>query len=707
MLINPSVSAAEQSAAAPVSAASAVPATQTLLDFAKSDLGGRIDSDRPALHETSGCLTLAASAGKDASVVIRPPGDHWDMDNYTRLQVEAANPGKATVRLRVRALDKGGSDWGHSSLNDGFLHPGQRKLFNVYLWRDENLREQYPALRPFVGMGGLPGGFVSHWHTIDAAEVKNIQIELLPASHPQKLEVFSVQAAYPIVPKILLDNPGFFPFVDKFGQYKWADWPGKVHSDAELAQVIVREKKDLAAHPPPAMWDKWGGWVTGPKLAATGAFRAAKHDGKWWLVDPDGHLFWSHGADCVGFNAGTPITGREKYFSWLPPQAGEWAFAWPPAASGKSASFDYLAANLFRQYGPDWRAASRALAHERLHSWGMNTIGNWSDAAIEAQDKTPYTVSLWPWCPEVIPGMFDVFRPDFAATFNKGIQDGVKDSAKDPWCIGYFVHNELGWSSDPVGFVGRILSADPSMATKQEFLKTLRAAFPDVAAFDAKTGAHFADWDAVAANRSEVPLTGIAEIADAFYSRYCERYFETVDSAIHKYAPGRLYLGCRWNVSNLLVIRAAARYCDALSFNVYESDVNGLRPADVDKPLLVSEFHFGDLDRGMFSTGLQGASDEQDRADKYRCYVTSALRNPYVVGTHWFAFSTEPLTGRGDGENHECGLSDICNDPYPELRAAIRDVGDRMYAIRSGAPPPESGSEAAAERAAANNHQTL
>jgi hypothetical protein len=206
---------------------------------------------------------------------------------------------------------------------------------------------------------------------------------------------------------------------------------------------------------------------------------------------------------------------------------------------------------------------------------------------------------------------------------------------------------------------------------------------PDIAAFNTKTSKSFADWDAVLANRENISLDALRPEAEAFYERYCDKYFLTCRAALREFAPGRLYLGARMNVSNPISVRSAARGCDVLSFNLYQSDVNNFRPGDQDKPVLVSEFHFGSLDRGYFSTGLQPASDSQDRADKYTFYVHGALKNPYIIGAHWFAYCPQAITGRGDNENGETGLFDICNSPYPDLRQALRDVGYRMYAIRS------------------------
>ena len=39
---------------------------------------------------------------------------------------------------------------------------------------------------------------------------------------------------------------GFLPFVDRFGQFKHAEWPGKVHDEADLVRAKEDEAKWLA-----------------------------------------------------------------------------------------------------------------------------------------------------------------------------------------------------------------------------------------------------------------------------------------------------------------------------------------------------------------------------------------------------------------------------------------------------------------------------
>ena len=77
-----------------------------------------------------------------------------------------------------------------------------------------------------------------------------------------------------------LDPEHFFPFLDRYGQFVHRDWPGKIKSDADLVRAREVEAKDMAAHPGPKDWDKWGGWAAGPQLKATGHFRVEKVDGQ-------------------------------------------------------------------------------------------------------------------------------------------------------------------------------------------------------------------------------------------------------------------------------------------------------------------------------------------------------------------------------------------------------------------------------------------
>jgi hypothetical protein len=190
----------------------------------------------------------------------------------------------------------------------------------------------------------------------------------------------------------------FFPFIDVYGQFKYKDWPGKIHNDAELQQARIREEADLKAHPGPKNWSKFGGWANGPKRQATGHFRVETIDGKWWMVDPEGFLYWSHGPVRVTpSTAMTPLDKRDMYFTDLPKAGTTFAKFYTTrdellhpyyVKRDIKRTYDFSSANCYRKYGERYYEIFAELAHRRLRSWGMNTIANSSDKKICIMDRT-------------------------------------------------------------------------------------------------------------------------------------------------------------------------------------------------------------------------------------------------------------------------------------------------------------------------------
>ena len=122
-----------------------------------------------------------------------------------------------------------------------------------------------------------------------------------------------------------------------------------------------------------------------------------------------------------------------------------------------------------------------------------------------------------------------------------------------------------------------------------------------------------------------------------------------------------------------------------VSFNLYEYTVEDLRlPENADVPVLISEFHFGTIANGNPHPGVQGSVDDAARGHDYAAYVTGVLRNPLIVGTHYYRLIDQSMAGRSlDDENFSFGFLDICDRPYPEMVAAARQVAGKLYQIRN------------------------
>ena len=481
-------------------------------------------------------------------------------------------------------------------------------------------------------------------------------------------------------------DDAFFPFVDQFGQFAHAEWPGKVHSLDELKARAQAAAEELLAHPesPIPGVDRFGGWGDGPQLKATGMFRTEKWNGRWWLVDPDGHIFFSLGCNYVRLQGRTAVTGREKFFSWLPekddPLFGDcwgtgkhqWLNKCFYKGKGLVSQFDFAKANQKRIYGADWKAKFIDRQHRRMRAWGFTSMGNWSDPEVMAVSRTPYFDNFnldgvrkiegdkkgaWRKFP-------DVFASDFEANVLKcAYKTRTAKSRTDPWCIGWFVENELHWATGNMGGNGDVAKAVVDSPADQpariEYLRRLKAAHGAGATFKSAT----------------------AEDVRAFEAEIAERYFSTVKRAVQKVAPGRLYLGCRFCNSYPDAIRAAARHCDVVSYNSYSELPMTPRPETdiVDKPTIIGEFHFGSLDRGGVHAGLVACRDMKERIEKYKAYVRHAVRDEHLVGVHWFFWHDMPLTGWMDGEDFANGVMDVADNPHPEMVEATRELARELY----------------------------
>ena len=682
-------------------ALSAGAAERMLINFARPYDAAKIQPQSAKAAQVKngaeGALRVEGShAGKWPGVILKAPDEGWDLSPFAQVAVaiRLIGPEPATVCCRV---DNRGAN-GIANCVNGLLEmtPGQIGLLTVDLKRttSDKLDGKLFGMRGYPVRAGGQG-------TIDPSRITGMVVFL---NHPKAdctFEILRIRAIKDYVAPTAWtrDANPFFPFIDTFGQYKHKDWPGKTHSVEELKANREKEAEALKRETGPSDWDQYGGWAAGPKLKATGFFRTEKLQGKWWLVDPEGRLFFSHGVDCVGEMTGTIIDERQSWFADFPGAQPEFAkfFGSANASKGHFAgrrvrTYTFERANLLRKYGPDWAKLVPQVSQQRLRSWGLNTIANWSDADTCRLRRTPYTDSIGSPGVRRLEGgdgywvkFPDVFEPNFEPRVRQYIEAKRKTSANDPWCLGYFSDNEMSWGDD-VSLAVAALKSPADQPAKQVFVGDLKKQYGEIGKLNQAWGTQYASWEALLQSREAPDRKRAYADLNAFYVKTAERYFQVVRDAVKAVAPNQLYLGCRFAGFNPSAAAAAAKFCDVVSYNVYKKGVDRLvEKSGADKPLLVGEFHFGALDRGMFHTGLVPTDNQAARAQAYSDYVRGALRDPRFVGVAWFKWQDEPNTGRPlDEENYQIGFLDIADTPYPELVAASREVAKNMYSVRMG-----------------------
>jgi hypothetical protein len=662
---------------------------QTLFDFGPG-FDVKIIEAKDAKAAVTEAGTLRVEAGHAApwpSVALKAPQGRWDLSPYEYIALEVTSRSKERVIVHCRVDNPGADGTNHCVTDLIAVDPGASQTLTVRMfpvpWKLDKPLE-------LVGLRGAP----VHTGKIDTADVTQL---LLFLDHPKidcVLEIDNIRAGGRVE---ILDASTFLPFIDELGEYNHKDWPGKTHTVEELATQGRAEEEDLKTHARPKNWNKYGGWAEGPKLKATGFFHVQKHKGKWWLVDPTGKLFWSHGIDCVRPVNATPITDRERYFRNLPGKDSPFAQFYGEAARAPLGyykdhtpyrTYDFTRANLLRKYGEDFEQIFADVTHRRLASWAVNTMANWSDEKIYLLRWTPYTATI-SFDARKLEGsegywgkFYDVFDPSFEANLRQRLEREKGQTAGDPWCIGYFVHNELAWGDDTSLSIATLISPADQPA-KSVFVEGLKTKYETIEELNQVWGTSHASWEALLQSRKAPDKAKAKPDLEEFYTKTAETYFSTIRRELKRAAPEQLYLGCRFAWVNDRAARAATKFCDVVSYNRYTSSVQDTKlPDGIDMPVIIGEFHFGALDRGMFHTGLRRAENQKDRAEKYAAYVRGALRNPYIIGTHWFQYLDQPTTGRGDGENYQIGFVDICDQPYPEIVQAAREIGNSMYEYR-------------------------
>jgi hypothetical protein len=486
------------------------------------------------------------------------------------------------------------------------------------------------------------------------------------------------------------------PLLDELGQITLEhDWPAKSRS---ADGVTARLRAQLEAAPTqhwPDQFSRWGGWKN-KRLEGSGFFRT-HHDGqRWWLVDPDGYVFWSSGLDCVRVDTAAGFGGLETALSWMPDPNGPYNEIYEHR--GPVPLINYLAANLIRAFGPaTWYEKWARIVLGELRRLGFNTVANWSDWRIARDARMPYVRPLeatYLSLPLVYRDFPDVFHPDFeeAAT---AFARPLRETADDPAMIGYFLMNEPDWGFAVEAPAAGMLFTTPACASRVVLSRFLRKRYGGDGSLSAAWGTDvtfhtIAEGDLKGFPR---PLTSAAqEDLAAFSAIMVEKFLSGLSAACRAADPHHLNLGIRYYTIPPAWALEGMRHFDVFSMNCYRSRVPADEMAQVHqllgRPILVGEYHFGALDAGLPASGIGHVPDQEARGKAFRVYLEDAAAKPWCVGVHYFTLYDQSAIGRFDGENYNIGFLDVCNRPYEPLAAAARASHERLYQVAAGEVAP-------------------
>lgn len=489
--------------------------------------------------------------------------------------------------------------------------------------------------------------------------VDSVGVRMRKPIHNPELEICSITLS--------VEDPGDVymgdkPAVDEFGQSNLVDYPEKIKSSEQLEKEWRAEEKetmDTTAY----NYSKFGGYKQ-KCVKGTGFFRTEKIKDRWWFIDPEGYLFLSVGVDCVNPGGGGNVRDldhRKGMYKELPP-ADLMAKYGQEIHGVANPSFGLW--NQYRRFGDQFPEKSKELVFKRMDKWGLNTIANWSSSDIMAMNRKAFFVPLRGIGIEHdLMGLCDVYAPDFISMVNDNLKAFVEPYKNNPWLIGYFIGNEPAWLNQEVRLCNLILNGK-DRAIKVALQKFLR-------------------------EKGDTPENR----KDFIFSTFKTFLIDT-NKILKHYDPNHLNLGIRFgNIADLdpKILKICSEAFDVLSFNSYSlyPDYEMMTHAmDITHlPMIIGEYHFGTVDRGL-AQSLWQVPSEKERGVAYRYYTEKAYSHPGLIGTAYFQWCDQDLTGRFDGENYNCGLIDVTDRPYKEQVKAMMETAKQLYKVHNGTEEP-------------------
>lgn len=608
-------------------------------------------------------LTLESNVGKDGLLptsAIKLRLKVGDGKSVRTIEAPGPLPVNSTVNVSVAISSSKATlvvDGKSISSDGGFVasSSSQASAGDTYVWARS--RTAYRVQQGDYNFNGATGS---------AASPLPWQLQLFDFSQgvtfDQKVEsTVSFKTSFKIVPITADMMKGA---VDKYGQAAAADWPEKVKSDADLTKSAEEEKSRSKDWKRPADWDKFGGLKGVWTDKATGFFRVTKHEGVWWLISPEGNPVFYTGlctAPATLWET-TPVTGREAIFLDLPPKDGPTTKLWQRKDPWSGEAKDSLALhswNLYRKFGADFEQKSVEETGQRLQQWGFTGVGKWADDIPDL----PRVVTLNLADVPKLTRHLDVFDPAACEKAKAHLAETVTPLVNDPYVLGFSIGNEYE-EVILTSEIKEILEKHKDSATAIAVRKAVKLSSP--------------------------PTDAEIEQARQFYAK---AYYSYLYKTMKAMAPNHLYFGYWTSVGwwqNEADWDMVVPYCDVLGYDLYSPHYGGRDGQSkklidkFDKPTLLGEFgnppNYGGT-RG-YSWYQTVEKDDAAAGARYAEFIRDAAADPRCVGTMYFQYRDQPITGRGpgrdvdlvQGEAYAFGFVDITDRPKWDIILPARDA---------------------------------
>ena len=311
--------------------------------------------------------------------------------------------------------------------------------------------------------------------------------------------------------------------------------------------------------------------------------------------------------------------------------------------------------------------------------------------------KIPYVAML-----DNYPTTVDTIYRDFPDVFSPMYKDNsdvyasqLSKYTDDRYLIGYFMSNEPNWAFvDHLNLGYELVRNKKDLHSKSYLIRFMKDMY------NSSIEALNKDWQLDLGSFEQLSYLGEFPVLsedgmcalEEFSKVMIAEYIKVPALALKRIDPNHLNLGIRYAYISSPTLYSGSEYFDVFSINSYEKTCNAPVNEVFDKvhmPIMIGEFHFGAIDRGLPATGIRGVMNQEERGKSIRHYIEEAATLKACQGIHYFQYNDQPFLGRFDGENYNIGLVDICNKEYSEVVEQFIMANERLYEIVEGKAAPE------------------
>ncbi len=567
--------------------------------------GGYVTANGAAVSQQGTGVNISFPSSKSTPSVVWSAGASWDWSAGAQLAITVANTGTTAAPLLYSIYDSSG-DYVYAGYTAAIpAGATQIVLIDLTAGTANDSFKTYGMINPPPVLTGSTVWIADRTnvntagHTsINLSQIASVKLWMNAPATACTVNVQSISLYEPSPISSLYQG-----IVDSYGQFANGTWTNKITTNTDFTTNLTAENADISAHPSMYLRDSYGGWNNGSTYSTTGYFSTYKDGaGKWWLIDPLGHLFISQGINHIfpsatgslAYEHGSDGNSGNTTFTGNPPGntyrrgtngsngmftvIGNDTHAYTFGAdygpfNGTYATYDFYGANVDTKY-----CLANGLAYNtgqcfqpwltqtlnRMASWGFNTVGNFSDlAAFAGTSRIPYTAYFHSATTSGtscagIPDPYDTqnFINGTASEMTSVVPSVVY---ADPYCIGYICDNERGWGEYPfaadyltnlklrykVAIAALALNSSTSPA-KAAFQSQMTTKYTTIAALNTAWGTTFASWTAFGSPYTvpASPNSNLQADMGTYTTNFAKTYALEVKQAIQQVDHVHMYLGC-------------------------------------------------------------------------------------------------------------------------------------------------------------------